>query len=255
MHNWRIIDKTVLYDGTFFGFLSVAYGVIVNKYFPAVIECENEHIDDLFHDDIFIDTNEKNAEKVLKKLKLNSYVFYNVYTSFLSDNKTKEMDILKYILKYLKYGDKINFMKNDDVVIKIDKMCRSVKKESHRLKGFLRFKELDNGILFTDISPENNIIEILANHFIQRLKNESWVIVDTKRKIAAMYNKGSYELINYINNYEISFSKTEELFQNLWKNYFKNIAIKERTNKRCQMNFMPKKYWKYLVEDAYDKAS
>lgn len=254
MHNWRILDEAFLYDGTFLGFISVVYNIIVNKHFPREIKFENEYMDNIFNDSVFITTNEENSNKVLYKLKSNNYTYYNVYTSFMSSSETKEMDILKYILKFIKYGDKINFMKNDSVIINIDKMCKQVKREAHRLKGFIRFKELNNGVLFVDISPENNIIEILVNHFKERLKNESWIIIDTRRKNAVIYDKGKYELINFVDNYENDLSKEEELFQNLWKNYFKTIAIKERKNKRCQMNFMPKKYWKYLVEDVYDKT-
>ena len=38
-------------------------------------------------------------------------------------------------------------------------------------------------------------------------------------------------------------------YQNLWKLFFNTIAIKERTNPRCQMEYMPKKYWNDLIEN------
>ena len=34
----------------------------------------------------------------------------------------------------------------------------------------------------------------------------------------------------------------------MWKSFYDTIGIKERNNERCRMNFMPKKYWKYIVE-------
>jgi probable DNA metabolism protein len=40
----------------------------------------------------------------------------------------------------------------------------------------------------------------------------------------------------------------EKEYQDLWKKYFETIAIKERTNPRCQKNFMPVRYWKNLTE-------
>ena len=43
--------------------------------------------------------------------------------------------------------------------------------------------------------------------------------------------------------------KNEQIYQNLWKMFFKTIAIKERKNARCQMQFMPKKYWQDLIEE------
>lgn len=43
-------------------------------------------------------------------------------------------------------------------------------------------------------------------------------------------------------------SDEEKKYEELWSTFFKTIAIKERTNKRLQMQYMPKKYWKDLVE-------
>ena len=45
-----------------------------------------------------------------------------------------------------------------------------------------------------------------------------------------------------------SYSQEEQHFQKLWKTFFNTISIKERTNPRCQMQYMPKKYWKDLIE-------
>ena len=43
-------------------------------------------------------------------------------------------------------------------------------------------------------------------------------------------------------------TENEKHFQSLWKTFFTTIAISERTNKRCQMQYMPKKYWQDLIE-------
>ena len=34
----------------------------------------------------------------------------------------------------------------------------------------------------------------------------------------------------------------------MWKTFYNTIGIEERKNNRCRMNFMPKKYWKYILE-------
>lgn len=43
-------------------------------------------------------------------------------------------------------------------------------------------------------------------------------------------------------------SMEEAEYRRLWKTFFDNIAIKQRTNPRCQRNFMPERYWKHLTE-------
>ena len=40
----------------------------------------------------------------------------------------------------------------------------------------------------------------------------------------------------------------ERQYQKLWKQYFETIAIRERTNPRCQKTLMPVRYWKHLTE-------
>ena len=56
-------------------------------------------------------------------------------------------------------------------------------------------------------------------------------------------------------NLELS---NDELFcENLWKEFFNTIGIKERKNLKCQMNFMPKKYWKNIIEmeNNYERSN
>ena len=40
----------------------------------------------------------------------------------------------------------------------------------------------------------------------------------------------------------------EKLFQQMWKTYFKSIAIKERLNPKLHRQHMPARFWKYMPE-------
>ena len=44
-------------------------------------------------------------------------------------------------------------------------LSRATANEAHHLLGFLRFSELENGVLFSTIHPKNNALPILAGHF------------------------------------------------------------------------------------------
>ncbi|HNX60154.1 MAG TPA: DUF4130 domain-containing protein, partial [Spirochaetota bacterium] len=44
----------------------------------------------------------------------------------------------------------------------------------------------------------------------------------------------------------------EKEYRAMWRHYYREIAIPERTNPRCQKNFMPVRYWKYLTERQTD---
>lgn len=50
-------------------------------------------------------------------------------------------------------------------IYRVFELSRATVSEAHHLKGFLRFSELQNGILFSTIHPKNNALPILAEHF------------------------------------------------------------------------------------------
>ena len=75
-----------------------------------------------------------------------------------------------------------------------------------------------------------------------------FIIHDQNHEFCFIYNSSEYKIINS-KNLKIPTITDEEIeYQNLWKLFFNTISIKERTNPRCQMQYMPKKYWKNLIE-------
>ena len=44
---------------------------------------------------------------------------------------------------------------------------------------------------------------------------------------------------------------SEKLFQELWKSYYDTINIKERKNLKVHMQFLPKRFWKFLPEKDF----
>lgn len=136
-----------------------------------------------------------------------------------------------------------------DYVMDTVKMKKNTWFEGHRLKGLLKFRCVGDNLYYAPIHPDNNVIEILGQHFIRRLPSQNFIIHDKNRNIAFMYNTKEHSIIDVPTDFKVSeFSNEEKLYQSLWKAFFKTIAIKERTNKRLQLNYMPKKYWQDLVE-------
>ncbi len=124
--------------------------------------------------------------------------------------------------------------------------------EAHKLKGLVRLSEVSNNIWYSSIHPTNNVLEQVGHFLMKRFPTQSLILHDKNRNIAFLYsekNKNHYEIIDVPSNFNITNLSEEELqFQNLWKTFFNTISIKERTNSRLQMQYMPKKYWKDLIE-------
>lgn len=251
MHHWSTINTIYIYDGTIDGLFTIVYRCFKEKTIPSHIVIKEKYVGNLFDQPLIIQTNTMQVDHVTKQIssKLAKAIQYHIYTAFLSGDSNKAKVIVEYIIHAFKYGKSINFQKSVDCVIEIQRMCRNVTGEGHRMLGFLRFIELKNHILYAKYESDNDILEYLASHFKKRLSNEIWMIHDVKRKQVALYNRNNYIIVEASNLAVSSIEQNQEdEYLILWKSYFEKIAIKERENKRCQRQFMPKKYWQYLPE-------
>lgn len=253
MSNWKLINKTYLYDGTLNGFLTIVFDSYRTKTFPQKIE-EEKHYSPNFLDDILsIQTDFEKATRIFNGIEKNiSYTtLYNTYYAFLSHEKEKEMHLLKYLCDGFATGPKINNRLTLPYVYQVMNMKKRSFGECHRLKGLLRFQEVGKNLYYASIHPDNNIIEPLGHHFIHRLPNQNFIIHDKTRNICLLYNTNEYQIVNNRDLKIPAISAEEQKYQELWKLFFNTIAISERKNPRCQMQCMPKKYWKDLIEDPY----
>lgn len=251
-----ISNKIYLYDGTFSTLMDLITQLLAFKTKPLNICNQNNYLPSLLDETIELKL-DNNFD--ISKIKVTKNILKTIYYVYLSTDEHKELIIYYFLLNGLKYQDKIFTMRNLKYVNSTLKIAKYVSNENHKLKGFLRFQELENHILYAEISPTNNVLELLSIHFMKRLKNEYWIIKDVGRNTYSFYDKQKYYIIadENINLKTLGAIEKEKEVENLWVTFFNTIGIKERKNNRCQMNFMPKKYWKYIIEmeGAYEKSN
>jgi len=246
-----------IYDGSFVNLLTLVNYLIKNKIKPLNIK------NDLYNPNLLEETfypKLKNYDTLIERIinKIGNFSFRVIYYVFLSNSNNKELLIYYFLLNSLKYKEKICYMRNLKCVSECLRISQYVKRENHKFKGFVRFKELDNEFLYSEIEPENNILFLLSTHFKSRLKNECFIIKDLKRKIISVYDKKNLYILDeddFILN-TTNISNDELSYQEMWKEFYKTIGISQRKNDRCRMNFMPKKYWKHIIEvKEYEKSN
>lgn len=239
-----------LYDGSFDGLLTIVFNCYISKCIPLNIIDKNNYIPNILDKTENINTDYKKSERIFNGIINNiSYdVLYNSYYAFLSQEIEKEINIIKYILYGFCIGPQIDTMLAIDFVFKVNSFRKKMLFESHKLKGLLRFTKIDNNLFYSSIHPTHNVIENLGHHFIKRLPTQNFIIHDQNRNIAFLYNTKEYKIVDAKSLKIPKISEEEKLYQNLWKTFFETIAIKERTNPRLQMQYMPKKYWKDIFE-------
>jgi len=250
MSNWKLIDKTFIYDNTFEGFLTIVFNVFETKLKPVKIVSRDNFTETLIDNIEVVQTDLEKSERVFIGIleKISDKTLYTLYTAFLSYNQDKELNILEYIILGFHYGPEIENMLHIDSVLFIQKLVKQVGYEVQRFRGFVRFSKINSDLFYSKISPDNNILEQVGNFFKNRLSNQNFIIHDEKRNIAFLYNTKSYTIVNAKDLQISNFSNEETLYKELWKSFVKTIAIKERKNPRQQLSFMPRRYWKNMFE-------
>lgn len=243
--------KIFLYDDSFEGLLTSIYYSFYSKNPPTSIYGKSESNIPLLLDEIIdIPTEEEKFKKVMDAIiaKIDVLCLKNIYMVYLSNYEEKGIIIFKYLKIAFKLGKNTHSFLNIDVIRLIDTINKRVSMESHRFKGFIRFNYIDNKFLYSSIEPDNDILELIGDHFKRRFSNEYFIIHDISREKALVYNCVSYEIVKMsISDYE-KLSEHNDEFSDLWVCYFNSTTIVERINPKLQIRMMPKRYWKHIFE-------
>lgn len=242
-----------LYDGSFEGLLTCIW----HHYYTdsaAGIYRKEEYQPSLLHGYMEVETEEAKATKVYEAIdnKISSYSLRSIYRAFLSCEPDKENKILRYVLLGFREGRKTGSLHGNPVVYDIDAIVKKVSFEKERMLEFVRFEVMEakagQQVLYAEIEPDNDVLELAADHFAERFSHDPFVIRDGGRNKAVVAYEGHWYVTPMERKPGVELAADEINFQHLWQTYFDNIAIKERINPRCQRNFMPVRYWKHLTE-------
>lgn len=239
-----------IYDGSFNGLLTAIYEIYYRRQIPQDIVPVGAANRQLFVWQEHIACDENKAVKVYDSIdaKISSRALRNAYYAYLSEHAQAGMWIYEYLRLGWKLGPKVDLHLTDERVDRIHRLSRKVKTERHRLLGLVRFQRCPMDIFYAAIEPDNNVVELLAPHFAERLSDQNWIIHDLGRDLAVVYNRKEWVSTGFTLNNKLELEQEEQYYQGLWKQYYDSIAISSRINPRLQKQCMPARYWKHLVE-------
>lgn len=141
-------------------------------------------------------------------------------------------------------------------VHRVFELARRVHKEEHRMKMFVRFRELEGGILFAQIEPDADVTAMVMPHFADRFPLENFLIADTRRGIAGVHGAGKeWFLIRLeerdrfrLEKVAAHYTEEEREMGELFRHFCTSAAIRERRNLQLQKQFMPLKYRWFMTE-------
>lgn len=239
-----------VYDGSFEGLLTAIYEAYYRRRTPELVLNKKNLQFSLTDEYVYIDTEPGKSDRVYRSIreKISSESLHHIYYVFLSEAPEAGTIIYNYLRYGWKIGSRLDLHISDDRVFKVQAISQRVGHEVNKLMGFVRFRQVQGGLFYAPIKPDNNIIALLAPHFAERLADQSWILHDVGRDIAALYNQKTWVVSDFSVD-ELPAPTQEETENNkLWKEFFNTLAIPSRYNPKLQRQLMPRRYWDHLVE-------
>ncbi|MNK18875.1 hypothetical protein D3C87_370900 [compost metagenome] len=248
----------LIYDGSFEGFLTAIFEIYEYKWTEARIRREGTEVPPLFADTRTVISDETKSARVWKKL-VDLFGFDGVrslWKSWLSELDTIEDTILSVVRYALELRQNVLSDFGNEHVLKLQQTVKSVGREKHRMEAFVRFQLMKDGLYFSVIEPDFNVLPLILSHFRDRYADQRWFIFDSRRRYGIYYDLETAEFVDFIPNSLLSqnrisseaLNEQEILYQNLWNDYFGSTNIAGRKNIKLHVQHVPKRYWKYLIE-------
>ena len=218
----------------------------------------------LFHEYITVKTDLQKSAKVARTLRkrmgLETYeeLCQAALSSEQSSKRKQPMNkadaLYQTIVLALSLPDssKVLSYLGEPYVNRVFQLSRSTGNEAHHLLGFVRFQELENGVLFARIHPKNDVLPFLGEHFSDRLPHENFMLYYENRQLAVLHPKGAGFFITDTEELDMEmlerYSPEELEYQKLWCKFFDSIAVEARKNLKLQNQNLPKRFQQDIVE-------
>jgi probable DNA metabolism protein len=136
----------------------------------------------------------------------------------------------------------------DPLVRRIEGLAKTVRRDIHKMRAFLRFREVDDGgtpRFVAWFEPEHHIVRANAAFFVNRFASMRWSILTPEVSLhwdgAALSEGPGATRADAPEG-----DPTEEV----WKTYYASIFNPARVKVGAMLKEMPRKYWKNMPETA-----
>ena len=254
-----------VFDHTLDGLLTAVFDSFFLHQQPEFLLAEGEQLPLFADEPHHVVTDSEKAERVWKGLEkhLSKDGLRMITVSWLSEERALNQPLFNFICKVFRREPFDSYERNasDPDVLEVRNTCRRVLHEQLRMKQFIRFQKAKDGTYLAVVSPDHNVLPLIIDHFQDRFNDQPWLIYDAKRHYGYYYDGAAAPIhITFEDEAAVPFnlsngkldaevlSENDQIFQQLWRTYFKAICIKERLNPRKQLSDMPRRYWKYMTE-------
>ena len=275
-----------IFDNTLDGLLTAVFDAFFLRMQDVTLFAEGEQLPLFANEPHVVVTDDTKAARVWKGLEknLSKDGMRMITISWMSEEHALNQPLFNFICKVFRNVSqrtsergglrKLSLEQNasDTDVLAVRNSCKRVLHEQLRMKQFIRFQKAKDGTYLAVVSPDHNVLPLITDHFEDRFRDQAWLIYDAKRHYGFYKEKSANNAdetekkgetvirVTFENEKDVPFdlsngklnddvlSDNDQLFQELWRTYFKAVCIKERLNPKKQLSDMPRRYWQYMTE-------
>lgn len=257
-----------IFDGSFSGLLCCIFRAYQFKEKQVRVYAQQQFQAEWFAqaglaDEVVVVSEDAKAKRVWTALsqKMQSRFSRYFYFAYLSEQAAAFQQLFELACYVFDHQDAVQHNYGHPAVLGVSQTAKSVSREKHRMEAFVRFKKTSEGIFLAVVSPDFNVLPLIAPHFKGRYADQQWLIYDEKRRYGIFYDLKRVQEVTLSHTTpqslieqsrlvhpSITLDAHEALYDQLWKDYFKSTNIVERRNMKLHIQQVPKRYWKYLGE-------
>lgn len=136
----------------------------------------------------------------------------------------------------------------DPLVQRIERMAKAVRRDIHKMRAFVRFREVADGEAPRFIAwfePEHHIVRANARFFVDRFTSMRWSILTPDLSI-----HWDGETLSEGPGATKSDAPQDDPVEAVWKTYYASTFNPARLKTGAMLKEMPRKYWKNMPETA-----
>jgi len=192
---------TLIYDGSFNGFLTAVFEAFDQKIHVVDIQRNGQAQSGLFSVSQTGFTQVDKAKRVWNGIRnKNHNALANVYFAFLSGAKGVEPLLYAYIQRLMRAqkGEYVDPVEN--TVAYLEQLARKVGREKYRMEAQTLLQESKDHIHYALIGPDHDVLPLISKHFRTRYPDQSWLIYDLKRQYGIFYDLDHVEMVSLAAN-------------------------------------------------------
>lgn len=222
----------IRYDGTFSGLLTVIYECYTAPLLPDRIACHPPAVGTLFDmaHAMIVETNDIAAQRVYQGIvrRGGRRAALALYKAFLSEVHDKEQVIYNYLQRLFRSQGPIDDQLHNEHVWRIDQLNQLMSREERRIIEHVRFQRTRDGIYFSAVDPDLDVLPLIGSHFLDHYRKKDWIIYDIGRKYGIHFDGQELHTIVLDLAEEVTpgrlpstITPTDEpAYSKLWKEYF-----------------------------------